>query len=146
MNKVLVVLCVPVVLFTLVFLNYGAKTASVISKEIAPDVLLKKYSWFKDCMASLDSMQSNIGVMKARVDNLESAYEGVVRREWPRTDLETWSQINAELVGLKAAFNKLASKYNASMAKINFAFCNVGDLPKGADQVLPREFRTYLNN
>jgi len=29
------------------------------------------------------------------------------------------------------------------MAKFNWAFANVGELPKGADRPLPREFKPY---
>ena len=47
-------------------------------------------------------------------------------------------------IACKAAFNSLAADYNANMAKINFAFCNIGTMPAGADIPLPREFRQYI--
>lgn len=50
----------------------------------------------------------------------------------------------AEVAGVKASYNSLAAEYNAQMAKINWRFCNRGQLFKGADEPLPREFALYL--
>lgn len=43
-----------------------------------------------------------------------------------------------------ASYNSLAVEYNAAMAKINFSFTNIGELPKGASQPLPREYKPYI--
>jgi hypothetical protein len=51
--------------------------------------------------------------------------------------------VQAEISGMKASFNDLAAEYNAAMVKINFAFINVGQLPQGATEALPREFKPY---
>jgi hypothetical protein len=45
---------------------------------------------------------------------------------------------------MKYSFNQLAADYNAQMAKINYAFCNVGQLPQGATTPLPREYKPYI--
>ena len=52
----------------------------------------------------------------------------------------------SEVAGVKASYNGLAAEYNAQMAKFNWQFCNVGDLPKGADVALPREFKPYVTD
>ena len=48
-----------------------------------------------------------------------------------------------EVSGITAGLNALASEYNAQMAKWNWRFTNVGQLPKGATEALPREFKPY---
>jgi len=49
----------------------------------------------------------------------------------------------SEVAGITASYNALAADYNAQMSKINYRFCNVGDLPRGATDPLPREFKPY---
>jgi hypothetical protein len=66
------------------------------------------------------------------------------RSGWDRADKETWRIWCEELAGIKASYNGLAAEYNAQMAKINWAFCNVGTLPMGADTALPEEYWPYL--
>lgn len=134
------VICVPATWLA----GYVGEAASVAREELGPRALLKKYQWFKSASARLDAMQSNVVAREASSKALTASYEGVLRRDWSRSDSEAFHQVNSEVAGLKGAFNNLASDYNANMAKINFAFCNVGDLPKGADVPLPREYRTYM--
>lgn len=47
-------------------------------------------------------------------------------------------------LGLKASYNSLSADYNARMAEVNWAFTNVGKLPHGESQTLPREYRDYI--
>lgn len=125
--------------------SYVAETADVVHQEVAPDVLLKKYSWFKDASAHLDEMDANIQVFDARVKSVKETY-GADASKWPRDVREQLALNSAELAGVKAAYNGLAADYNAAMAKIQWRFCNVGQLPSGADKVLPREYRSYSTN
>jgi hypothetical protein len=70
--------------------------------------------------------------------------EGESRKDWAREDREQLNVWMQEVAGVKASFNQLAAEYNANMAKFNYRFTNAGDLPRGATEVLPREFRTYI--
>jgi len=118
--------------------------AEVAQKEFGAGELLRKYEWFKNASAALDEKKANIAIYAKRVDVLEESYKGILRRDWPRDERERHGQMSAELVGQKAAFNALAADYNAQMAKFNWKFCNAGDLPRGADVPLPREYKPYI--
>jgi len=48
------------------------------------------------------------------------------------------------VAGIKASYNQLAAEYNAGMVKINWRYTNVGDLPPGSTEPLPREFKPYI--
>lgn len=129
-------------------LGYLQDGAQVVKEETSPRALLKKYEWFKDASAQLDAKKKNIEAQQLRLTALEDAYKTdgkpLPRNQWTRTDLETSNQIQAEISGMKANFNDLAAQYNAAMVKINYAFTNVGQLPQGATDPLPREFKPYL--
>ena len=120
------------------------EAADVTREELGPRALLKKYEWFKDALAQLDKKKADIGVYGTRLKSLETAYEGVPRKDWPRTDLDHWSQWHSEVAGTKSSYNSLAAEYNSQMSKANWRFTNAGSLPKGADVVLPREVRAYV--
>jgi two-component SAPR family response regulator len=126
--------------------DWFGQAVQVVQQEVAPAELLRKYSWFKNAAAALDDKAASIDLYGKRVKNFEEMYKGTPRKDWPRDDREQYGQITTELLGLKASFNSLAAEYNAQMAKINWRFCNVGDLPRGADKVLPREYRAYLTD
>lgn len=113
-------------------------------KELAPSVLLKKYESFKDMYAVLSKKQSDIGIYEQRISSMKNSYGGEKRSQWDRTDKEQFNQWHSELVGVKASYNDLAAQYNAQMAKMNYRFTNVGMLPEGATNPLPREFAPYL--
>lgn len=121
-----------------------SEAVDVAVDEAGPRALLKKYQWFKDASAALDEKKANIEVFTKRVQSLEDSYKGVERRDWPKDERERHGQVTTELAGLKASFNSLAAEYNAQMSKVNWAFCNVGELPKGADRPLPREYKAYI--
>lgn len=118
----------------------------VVYQEARPETLLRKYSWFKDAAAQLDAKKANIAVNKGRLALMEETYMGAPRIQWARTDLEQYNLWTSEVAGVIASYNGLAAEYNAQMAKANWAFCNVGSLPAGATEPLPREFATYLEN
>lgn len=122
------------------------KTGALAEQEFSPEVLLRKYEWFKDAAAKLDAKAAGIAIAEGRLKGLEAQYSGAPRKEWARADVEQSNLWSQEVAGLKSSYNNLAADYNARMAKVNFRFCNAGDLPKGADKPLPREFRSYLTN
>lgn len=128
--------------------GWFGEAAQVVQEEFSPRAMLKKYEWFKDASAQLDAKAKNIQAMEARVKALEASYteDGKVlpKTKWARSDAEQYNVWLNEVAGLKANFNDLAAEYNSAMAKINFAFANVGSLPKGAEKPLPREYKPYI--
>jgi len=131
---------VVVILAILSFvLGWFGEAAQVAREEASPRAILKKYEWFKDTAAQLQRKQADIRVMDARLKPMRD----VPRTEMDRHDKAELAQVEAERFGLVSSFNSLAAEYNAAMSKINYRFCNVGDLPEGADQPLPREFARY---
>lgn len=121
--------------------GWFGQAAQVASEQFGPRELLRKYEWFKDASAQLDSLNASVRVYDGRRAAIESAYKD--RSQMPRDERQELDQISAEVAGVKAAYNTLAAQYNAQMAKFNYAFTNAGQLPQGADRVLPREYRTY---
>ena len=126
-------------------LGWFGETAHVVKKEFGPEVILEKYEWFKDASAQLDKKRADIEIYEQRVSNMESDYEGTERKNWDRTDKEQFNQWQTEVAGVKASYNGLAAEYNAQMKKFNWRFANRGELPEGAAEVLPREYRSYTS-
>lgn len=112
--------------------------------ELNPARLLEKYEWFKDASAQLDSKIATFQQYSVKIGQMEADYEGVSRNDWARDDRQQLSMWRTELDGLATAYNNLAAEYNAQMAKINYRFTNIGMLPEGATQTVPREYRQYL--
>jgi hypothetical protein len=128
------------ILFTVAQVCWVAgETVEVMQEEFGPRAMLQKYEWFKDAAATLEAKQANIAVVVASIEQLGN----VPRHQWDRADKQEWSLLTAEARGLVASFNGLASAYNAEMAKFNWQFANRGELPKGAEKPLPREFKPY---
>lgn len=125
-------------------LGWFSDAAQVTKKEFSPSALLTKYEWFKDVSAQLDAKRMNIENAQARIKSMEDGYAGTPRNQWVRADVEQYNLWQNEVSGLKANYNNLAAQYNAAMAKFNYRFTNVGDLPQGATEVLPREVRPYV--
>lgn len=123
------------------FLQNGGEVAK---KEFYPDALLKKYEWFKDASAQLDNKQATIKVLEQRIINLKNDYGNKTRDQWARNDRESYNQWTTEVAGVKASYNSLAAEYNAQMVKFNWKFTNVGDMPPGAENPLPREYKQYI--
>lgn len=121
------------------------ESGQVARVQLGPREALRKYEWFKDAAANLDSKRADIKNMETSLSELEKNYAGVSRKDWATSDRDEQAQLTAELNGLKSSYNDLAAQYNAGMAKINFAFANVGQLPKGAAEPLPREFKPYID-
>lgn len=121
------------------------ESGQVAREEFNPRVALKRYEWFKDAAAELDRKRADISVMQKSLAELEKSYAGTPRRDWAEGDRSELAQLTAELNGLRSSYNDLAAQYNAAMAKINYAFANVGQLPQGAQEPLPREFKAYID-
>lgn len=126
--------------------RYAQDGADTAFKEFKPSALLKKYEYFKDMSAQLDKKQADLKVYENRLADLKEQYKGIPRKDWARDDREQYSIWCSEQSGIKASYNSLAADYNSAMSKFNYAFCNVGTLPEGATQPLPREFKPYIEN
>lgn len=141
---ILVVFIVGVVIVGGFICNFVGQSVEVLKKETNPQALLDKYRMFKTLVATIDEKGASIKVYAKRVTDMEADYEGTARKDWDRIDKQQLSQWRAEVSGLKAVYNRVAADYNVKMSDALYAFCNVGDLPKGAVEVLPREFRAYV--
>lgn len=115
----------------------------VAQKEFYPDALLRKYEWFKDASAALDAKSATIEVYTKRFQALKAEYGTTPRSGWARDDREQYSIWASEVAGIKASYNLLSADYNSEMAKFNWRFTNVGDVPQGG-KPLPREYRPYI--
>lgn len=138
------------VVFALGVVGYGlgwfTETAQVAREQFGPRASLAKYEEFKNMAAQLDKKLADIKVYEGRMTAMDATYKDVQRTRWPREDREQYNLWSSEVAGVKASFNLLAAEYNANMAKFNYAFANVGELPKGAAKPLQREYRTYVTN
>jgi hypothetical protein len=125
-------------------LGWFTEAAGVARTEFGPKAMLARYNWFKDAAAAIDSRDASIKVYERRFASLKEAYAGKARTEWSREDREQANLWEQEMAGIISARNALAGEYNSAMAKAQWKFTNVGDLPAGADVPLPREFKPYL--
>lgn len=125
--------------------RYAEDGVDTAFKEFKPSALLKKYEYYKDMSSALDKKIADMGVYDTRIKDLKDQYIGVARNDWARDDREQLSIWQSELAGIKASYNQIASDYNSAMSKFNYSFCNVGDLPEGAEKPLPREFKPYID-
>jgi hypothetical protein len=123
--------------------SWAGKAADVAAQQVDPALLLKRYEWFKEVAAECDKKLADIKVYESRLESMAADYEGSSRKDWDRTDKEQFNLWQVEIAGVKASYNSLAAEYNAAMSKINYRFTNVGQLPKGATETLPREIREY---
>jgi hypothetical protein len=125
--------------------HWLGRASQVAMKELDPGELLRKYEQFKDQSAALDAKVATLDGYKMRYQQLLKQYGTTPRAQWDRTDKEQVNQWMVEVGGLVGSYNTLASQYNSEMSKINYRFCNIGDLPKGAENPLPREYKPYIN-
>ena len=87
----------------------------------------------------LSKKNADLMMFDARVKELRAT----PRKEMDRHDKAELSLSIAERLGVASSYNQLAAEYNSNMAKINYRFCNVGDLPEGAEEVLPKGYPEY---
>lgn len=126
--------------------KYIRDTADVVYEETNPKAILKKYVWLKNASARLDALNADIKVYETRQKAMEESYTGTSRKYWDRFDKQQWSLWVSEVAGVKATFNSLAAEYNSKMVQVQYRFANVGELPKGATEPLPREYKPYIIN
>lgn len=142
MKKIFAILFI--VSLAVVSCRYANDASNTMYNEVKVSSLLKKYTMFKDMSAALDAKIASIQVYEKRFESLKKDYGTSKRSEWSREDREQANLWESEVSGIKASYNELAARYNADMAKINYRFCNVGDLPQGATDPLPRNYKPYL--
>lgn len=143
------ILLIFVILAAIVFTpscNYINDAKDTAFDEFKPSALLKKYEDFKEMSAVLDKKLADLKVYESRFIDLKDQYAGVARKEWAREDREQYNLWQSEQAGIKASYNDLAAQYNADMSKWNYQFCNIGTLPQGATNPLPREYKPYIYN
>jgi len=125
-------------------LGWFTEAGKVVQDNFGSRAALQRYEEFKDIAANCEAKLASIKVAQKRLTEMEKTYAGTPRKEWPRDERERYATWEQELTGMKASFNLLAADYNARMAKDNYRYANVGELPKGANNPLPREFKAYL--
>ncbi len=118
---------------TLLFImGYCSNGAQVAMKEYSPSAMLKKYEYFKDMSAAIDSKRANIDLQRQALE--------MYSREDPNYQIT-----QAELLGIISIHNDLCSEYNSAMSKFNYRFCNKGTLPESNLTPLPKEMKPYIN-
>jgi len=130
----IIIALLVIVLATVVIRSYNSVEA-VARKEFSASALLKKYEDFKDLSAAIDRKRADIEVYKSEIDSYK-----VTDKE----DKEYIMQRRAEMMGIISMHNELCSEYNSQMSKFNYRFTNVGDLPQGNTEPLPREYKPYI--
>ncbi len=126
--------------------GYVSDASSTVFNETKASTLLSRYETFKEMYAALEAKKASLNAFKTKIDSLNKSYGDTKPQDWNREDRLTLAQWSSELDGLKASYNGLAAEYNAMMAKENYDFTNVGKLPKGASDPLPREVAAYIEN
>lgn len=121
--------------------RYVSDASDTAFDNLKASTLLKRYEWFKDAAAQLDKKQADIQIFENWFTVMLKDYGEP--REWPKDVREIYNQRQTEMIGIKSSYNSLAAEYNSAMAKINYRFCEVGDLPPGATKPLPRSFKPY---
>jgi hypothetical protein len=151
MNIIKYIACVLAFIIGVIFFSivskgcsYLGKVSAVAEQQVDPALLLKRYEWFKNVAAQCDKKLADIEVYKSRLVMIKRDYEGVPRIDWDRPDKEQFNIWEQEVAGVVASYNSLAAEYNAAMSKLNYKYTNIGDLPKGATEPLPREMRAYV--
>ncbi len=140
----IVVIVVAIVTINVVgfALGWFGRATQVVQDQIDPYEMQRKYELFKDEAAQLDKKQADIKVYEHRFKALGSK-TGDCPQTLNRTAFEQCMVWQQEVSGIIASYNSLAADFNAQMSKWNYRFTNIGDLPKGASEPLPREFKPY---
>ena len=123
--------------------GWFAEGAQVVQEQFGATASLKKYEAFKDWAAQLDAKAATLKSYQNRLKELEKSYAGRSRSEWTREDREQFNLWQQYIAGIRSSYNSLAAEYNAAMAKSNYAYANVGQLPQGANNPLQKEYRLY---
>lgn len=119
-------------------LGIWGDAASTVKKEYSASAMLKKYEWFKDASATLESKLQTIKVYDQNMIDMHNDYIDIYRKDWDRLDKAQYNQWKVELAGLKASYNQLASEYNSQSNKFNWS-------PFNSDtEVPPNEIKQLL--
>lgn len=125
--------------------NAADEAAAVAQEQFGARATLEKYEWFKDAASKLDAKMATLTIYQNRFKDLKEQYGETPRGQWARDDREQWSIWRSEAAGIAASYNTLAAQYNAQMSKFNWRFAEAGNLPAGATNPLPREFKPYIS-
>ena len=125
---IITIICISV-------LRSCADTANVVHQQFSASALLKKYEYFKDLSAAIDSKRADLNAYKATLQDYKIK---------DKDDKFYYEQSKAEAMGILMMHNSLVAEYNSGMSKFNYSFCNVGTLPASNLTPLPREFKPYL--
>lgn len=128
MKKITFLTVISLLLLSFVSCRYVDDASDTAFDEFKASTLLKKYEYFKDVAATLDSKYANLKVYESRFQDLKEQYKDVPRSQWAREDREQYNLWQSEQAGIKASYNDLCSEYNSAMSKFNWRFCNVGTL------------------
>jgi hypothetical protein len=116
-------------------LRYCSNAADTVHQQFSASAMLKKYEYFKDLSAAIDSKRADLNAYKTNL------------ADYKVTDKDSrfyYEQSKAEAMGILMIHNNLVAEYNSGMSKFNYAFCNVGSLPASNLEPLPREHKPYL--
>jgi hypothetical protein len=116
-------------------LRFCGDAADTAYKELSPSALLKKHEWFKDQSSAIDKKRADIQLYENEIKTFKVE---------DKEDKVYLNQRRTEMLGLISVYNSLCSEYNAQMAKANYQFTNVGDLPQSNLEPLPREYKPYI--
>jgi hypothetical protein len=116
-------------------LRFCGNAADTVHNEFSASALLKKYEYFKDLSAAIDSKRADLNAYKTNLQDYNPK---------DKDDKFYYEQSKAEAMGILMIYNQLVSDYNAGMSKFNYSFCNVGTLPASNLEPLPREYKPYL--
>ncbi len=126
-----------IALSVLLFGIRQCNTASNVAfKQTNAETVLIRYEWFKDAHNQLNAKLANIQTQEAVVKIMELRYAGIKATEWQRADVDSYTNANAALAGIKMSYNNLAAEYNSNMSKVNYVYCK----PTDGSAALPKEF------
>lgn len=114
--------------------GFFGEAATVAQQEFGAAAAVRKYEWFKDAASQLDRKSADLKMFDARINSLRKS----------GASADSIAQAEAERIGVASSYNDLAARYNSSMAKANWRWTNVGDVPAGSE-ALPREYREYVS-
>lgn len=149
LSIVAVAILVPIVVvggsFIITGCRFASNAATTTYNEFSPSALLAKYTEFKTMHSRLAALKATIETLERARETTVSAYGGDLSK-MPRDVRQDLASSSQEIAGTKSGFNRLAADYNRNMSLFNYRFCNIGDLPKGATEVLPREYVSYIEH
>lgn len=114
--------------------RYANDAADTAFNETKASTLLQRYEYFKNLASAIDKKRADIELYESELSGGMPA---------AKDEREYYIQRRTELLGIIGIHNQLVSEYNSAMAKFNYNFTNVGDLPKSNLEPLPREFQSY---